>query len=527
MTHRSLAARWRLTVLLVGVPLFGLEGREAYLEAWKKHYPQSTLPSRMERETGSACRLCHDAVEDPHHDDPGNCYRETLHVLRHETPGAFATFQDLLTSIEGMDSDADGVPNRAEILWERTDGEVGYHPGLAGDEGIDRCGARGTESISGRLETPPVVPALVAEPQMLGFGDSAQGVPTERVVVVRNAGTTPRQVTDVSVGRVGETGYFAYSTAQLPQVLGPGEEIEVRVSFVNAEPGYYYQLLAWPEVISDDPVRPTLSILARSRGAVSRIRVPDEVTYGVVNAGESHLRTVTISNDGDLPLRLMGIDVSDPDEAFTPDRSVADELLDSGSSTSVRAVYRPSGDASDVGRWVVRSDDPFRPEARIVLEAEARWPTTIGDANQDGGRDISDAVSILGALFRGSSELPCAAAADANADGRIDISDAIYLLRVLFQGDGPAPGGLSPRRLAAVSRLCEWIAPLRYAVSSARAAAVESLVIRANGRMTSATTSARGGGVHRGGEWTGGDRARRNREDILRVPHGAVLGPSP
>ena len=65
-----------------------------------------------------------------------------------------------------------------------------------------------------------------------------------------------------------------------------------------------------------------------------------------------------------------------------------------------------------------------------------------GDANQDGGVDISDSVEILRVLFRGSRRLLCEDAADLNDDGRMDISDAVAGLNFLFGGGThiPSPG---------------------------------------------------------------------------------------
>ncbi|MCA8959465.1 MAG: proprotein convertase P-domain-containing protein [Planctomycetes bacterium] len=61
-----------------------------------------------------------------------------------------------------------------------------------------------------------------------------------------------------------------------------------------------------------------------------------------------------------------------------------------------------------------------------------------GDANSNGGFDISDAVFILNALFGGGITPSCRDAADANDDGGMNIADAIVLLSYLF-GLGPPP----------------------------------------------------------------------------------------
>lgn len=65
-----------------------------------------------------------------------------------------------------------------------------------------------------------------------------------------------------------------------------------------------------------------------------------------------------------------------------------------------------------------------------------------GDANLDGGVNISDPINTLAFLFSGGAPLECQDSADANDDGRLDISDAVTTLAFLFLGgtDLPAPG---------------------------------------------------------------------------------------
>ena len=63
-----------------------------------------------------------------------------------------------------------------------------------------------------------------------------------------------------------------------------------------------------------------------------------------------------------------------------------------------------------------------------------------GDANGDGGVDLSDAVSIFGDLFLGQpAAASCRDALDTNDSGSVDISDGIFLLGSLFQGGPPPP----------------------------------------------------------------------------------------
>ncbi len=66
-------------------------------------------------------------------------------------------------------------------------------------------------------------------------------------------------------------------------------------------------------------------------------------------------------------------------------------------------------------------------------------PFIRGDANQDKGIDIGDAIAILQYLFLGGATLPCMDAADVNDDESVDIADPISLLMWLFANGPPPP----------------------------------------------------------------------------------------
>jgi len=105
-------------------------------------------------------------------------------------------------------------------------------------------------------------------------------------------------------------------------------------------------------------------------------------------------------------------------------------------------------------------------------------PFVRGDTNADSAIDLSDAIWILGFLFRGSPEtLSCEKSADTNDDQKLDLSDAVALLNHLFRGAAapppPYPGSAGTRRarwaarrlglassVAGPSRPSRWQIPL-------------------------------------------------------------------
>ncbi len=61
-----------------------------------------------------------------------------------------------------------------------------------------------------------------------------------------------------------------------------------------------------------------------------------------------------------------------------------------------------------------------------------------GDANGDGGINLTDSTAILGHLFQGSP-IDCADAGDFNDNGDLDLADAIAVLDYLFNAGGIPP----------------------------------------------------------------------------------------
>jgi len=62
-----------------------------------------------------------------------------------------------------------------------------------------------------------------------------------------------------------------------------------------------------------------------------------------------------------------------------------------------------------------------------------------GDVNDDGDRNIADAVGALSYLFGGGTAPGCLDSVDCNDDGTNDISDAVSLLDYLFQSGTQPP----------------------------------------------------------------------------------------
>lgn len=94
------------------------------------------------------------------------------------------------------------------------------------------------------------------------------------------------------------------------------------------------------------------------------------------------------------------------------------------------AVAGGDGEASRQAARITFCDLDFGPLGGIFLR---------GDPDDNGERQLTDAVRILNYLFLGLGGIPCLDAADADDSGDIQLTDAVRILNFLFQGTGVIP----------------------------------------------------------------------------------------
>ena len=78
--------------------------------------------------------------------------------------------------------------------------------------------------------------------------------------------------------------------------------------------------------------------------------------------------------------------------------------------------------------------------AVIAAELDLPGADDVGDVDQDGGIDITDAIVLLNYLFRGGPR-PRLRPADADLNRALELTDAVVILQYLF-GGGPRPGSV-------------------------------------------------------------------------------------
>jgi len=150
---------------------------------------------------------------------------------------------------------------------------------------------------SGGIMVTPRRGILAISPGTLDFGSAAPGETFERILVMSNIGTDELTLSRLELqSTTGE--FFFPDVIALPQLLGPGASIQVRVAFRSAEPGEF-QALVVADGSTATKIVPLAASAVRGSGFVyaSRAIIPS-VAHLEGAGGASWRSTLSLFNAG-------------------------------------------------------------------------------------------------------------------------------------------------------------------------------------------------------------------------------------
>jgi hypothetical protein len=191
-------------------------------------------------------------------------------------------------------------------------------------------------------------------PPLLQFGDVPPGQAVKERVRLSNFGFSDLRVLDATSTR---PEFITFFTA--PFTIPPFGTVELPVQFAPVNPGVFAAELI---VTSDDPDRTQIRVPVLGRSEPSITVSPSHVLFGTVVLGQATSRRVGVTNRGNAPLILSGVDVADA--AFTA--NVEFLMLNPGEFGAVEVEFQPTepgdshgvlslGFGAPVGRTVVLS----------------------------------------------------------------------------------------------------------------------------------------------------------------------------
>ena len=206
-------------------------------------------------------------------------------------------------------------------------------------------------------------------PTLVDFGVSDIGVSVTRVIDLDNIGSGKLYIS----GAYFKIASSAFSIVTSPTgTVSPASSAQLQVQYT---PDDLTSDSATIEVISSDPTEPSYLIDLIGEPTVPEISVSPSPTvdYGMVDMGDSLLRTITVSNVGTGPLQVSTIYFAGNAPAFSFVNNFAGSLT-AGSSATIDIEYSPDDHIKDVSTVSILSDDPNIPVYSLTLSGAPGIP---------------------------------------------------------------------------------------------------------------------------------------------------------
>jgi hypothetical protein len=227
-------------------------------------------------------------------------------------------------------------------------------------------------------------------PEVTDLGAVAVGSITDFGVRAVHIEGTEVEIKSVDVLNI-EGEYFSF-VGDLPTVP-VGETAELSLQYAPLEVGYH-----WAEItVLSDSLEDTLTVLVRGQAAEAAASVfPPRIDFGPVAVDQTVTAEVTLSNEGQVPLQLVGASIEPP--VFSMG-STLPLSVEPGEQIPVQLAYTALDEERTLGSAVLELDVSgidFDPIAMVANDCAA-GDATLYDADSDGysacGTDCDDADS--------------------------------------------------------------------------------------------------------------------------------------
>ncbi|WP_161782621.1 choice-of-anchor D domain-containing protein [Halococcus sediminicola] len=218
-------------------------------------------------------------------------------------------------------------------------------------------------------------PDITLTPDARDYGDVPVESAETRAFVVRNDGSAPLSVSDVTIAGA-DAGEFTITDGGGSFELSPNETRTITVAFSPTSTGAKSATL---EVASDDADSPTVTGSLTGQATQSNIAVdPASLDYGDVSNDGQATQTVTVTNDGDAPLSVSGATISGRDAGeFTITDGGGPFTLAPGESREVTVQFAPSSTGDKTAEVVIESDDADQPTVTVPLSGGSVEPNAV------------------------------------------------------------------------------------------------------------------------------------------------------
>jgi kumamolisin len=193
-----------------------------------------------------------------------------------------------------------------------------------------------------------------------------------------------RDLMILSVQRVSGSGDFTMLPAPVtPLALAPGAGIDFTIEYRPTAPGV--AATATIQITSNDPVNPTLDLVATGKSGAGKLAVTGSAYFGGVRACCHEERTIWITNVGDCELHVSDVAFKHPAKAWKLVNNAFPATLHPGASLAVVIRYHAIERYARVRELIITSDDPDTPIRELEILARTAWDEPCRD-DCTGGR---------------------------------------------------------------------------------------------------------------------------------------------
>jgi hypothetical protein len=169
----------------------------------------------------------------------------------------------------------------------------------------------------------------------------------------------------------GSSDFTVLPAPATPLAIAPGAEIDFTIEYRPTAPGVAGT--ATIQITSNDPVNPTLDLVARGASGTGKLAVTGSTYFGGVRACCYEERTIWIANVGDCELHVADVAFKHPAKAWKLVNNAFPATLHPGACLPAVIRYHAIERYARVRELIITSDDPHTPVRELEVLAHTVW----------------------------------------------------------------------------------------------------------------------------------------------------------
>ena len=238
------------------------------------------------------------------------------------------------------------------------------------------------ENIRAELVFAPMNgPVAVFDPLALEFGTTAPGTPVEKELTISNTGNELLMV-DFSQFS-GDGVFFLNLPTRSEYEVAPGSSLAVPIFFLPEEEGEYSGQALF---VTNDASQPQVTIALSGSAVLESALIyagTSSIDFGQVLVNQSVQQTLNITNSGNIPLEITGLNFSN--EVFSASESLP-LTIGSGESFGLVIDFSPSAIGNFSGILNFASNALNNDDVEIALTGNGHSDVSTGDLQAEGFR---------------------------------------------------------------------------------------------------------------------------------------------